>query len=107
MRLRRANRREKALDLLLQALGLLCEFASRPEDQLGGSPHLARRLRDTGNVLHDTLSALRSLLHASSNFLGCPTLLLHSGGDCCSDLIDLPDGGADIANRLGRCPGGI
>ena len=32
-RLRRPDRREKTLDLLLQALGLLCEFAGRTENQ--------------------------------------------------------------------------
>ena len=38
-RLRRPDCREKALDLLFQALGLLCEFAGRTEHRLvGGSP---------------------------------------------------------------------
>lgn len=35
------NGREEALDLLLQALGLLCELAGRTENQLGGGADLA------------------------------------------------------------------
>jgi hypothetical protein len=38
MRLRRPDCREKTLDLLLQALGLLCDFAGRTEKQFSGSP---------------------------------------------------------------------
>src|SRR6266404_1550389 len=59
-RLRRPDCREKTLDLLLQALGLLCELAGRTENHFGGSSHLARCLRHAGNVLHDPLRALRA-----------------------------------------------
>jgi hypothetical protein len=57
--------------------------------------------------LHDPLRALRGLLHAAGNFLGRSALLLHRGGDRRGDLVDLADGGADLANRPGRCPGGV
>jgi ABC-type oligopeptide transport system ATPase subunit len=35
------RRREKTLDFLLQAFGLLSEFAGRAEHQFGGVSHLA------------------------------------------------------------------
>src|SRR5258705_11184063 len=104
-KLRRPDCREKTLDLLLQALGLLCEFTGRTENQFGGSSHLARCLRHAGNVLQNSLRALRGLLHAAGNFLGRSTLLLHRGGDRCGDLADLPDGGAECAKLPARCPG--
>ena len=77
-RLRRSSCPEKALDLLLQALGLFllqalglfCEFAGRVENQFDGISHLARCPRHVGNVLHDALRALCGLLHVAGNFLG-------------------------------------
>jgi hypothetical protein len=39
--LRRAHRGEEALDLFLQALGLVCELAGGVEHELGGTSDLA------------------------------------------------------------------
>ena len=74
-RLRSPNCPEKTLDLFLQALGLLCEFAGRVENQFSGISHfyrlafVLRRFGDDRESRHALTTGIMPSLDRSSSFV--------------------------------------